>query len=274
MFDGSGKAFLLMRGWISPVLLLFGLACGGASSDAPIHPTGTVRILYLHHSTGANVWAGGVAAYFTSYNASRGTEYQITERAYPDTPYEWANYPYDYWNLWVNPSGPANDSNPNIHSLSKLCNDYDVIVFKHCFPTSGIEADTGLPSVSSTDKRAENYKLQYAALKTAMLAHPTKKFIVWTGAALLESESDADQGVRARAFFQWVKNTWDVDGDNIFVWDFFELETEGTNFLKTAYSAGDSHPNPTFCTTVAPLIGKRIVDVIEGRGDTGSLTGK
>ena len=131
-----------------------------AQSTVTLAPAGTVRIVYLHHSTGGNVWGGGVPGYFTAYNTTHGTHYQITERAYPDAPYPWANYPYDYWNLWVNPSGPADDGNPNIHSLEKLCSDYDVIVFKHCFPVSDLEADTGSASVSSSVKRAENYKLQ------------------------------------------------------------------------------------------------------------------
>jgi hypothetical protein len=245
-----------------------------AQSTVTLAPAGTVRIAYLHHSTGGNVWGGGVPDYFAAYNTTHGTHYQITERAYPDSPYPWANYPYDYWNLWVNPSGPAEDGNPNIHSLAKLCSDYDVIVFKHCFPVSDLAADTGSASVSSSAKRAENYKLQYAALKARLNAFPAKKFIVWTGAALTLGQSNAASGQRARDFFAWVKNTWDVDGDNVFVWDFFELETEGGNFLMDVHSSsGDSHPNAAFCSTVAPYIGRRIVDVIEGRGDSGSLTG-
>ena len=108
-----------------------------------------------------------------------------------------------------------------------------------------------------------------------MNAFPTKKFILWTGAARTLAESNTASGQRARDFFHWVKTTWDITGDNIFVWDFFELETEGTNFLKVGYSSagGDSHPKASFCTTVAPYLGTRIVDVIEGRGDSGSLTG-
>jgi hypothetical protein len=66
-------------------------------------PSGTVHIAYLHHSTGGNIWDGGVPAFFTSYNAAHGTHYQITAITYPDTGggYPWENYPYDYWHLWV-----------------------------------------------------------------------------------------------------------------------------------------------------------------------------
>lgn len=38
-------------------------------------------------------------------------------------------------------------------------------------------------------------------------------------------------------------------------------------------AADDSHPNSTFAARVAPYIGRRIVDVIEGAGDSGSIAG-
>ncbi len=262
---------LLLGVWVS-----FFLACGGGGATSPqSKPAGAQRIAYLHHSTGGNIWDGGVPNFFTTYNAVHATQYQITSITYPDTGggYEWANYPYDYWNLWVNHTGTQQELGEL--NLDQLAAQYDIIVFKHCFPVSGIDADTGTASVSSSAKRTENYKLQYNALKTRMNAFPGKKFIVWTGAALTLAQSDSARGQRARDFFTWVKNTWNVPGDNIFVWDFFELETEGTNFLKTSYasSGGDSHPNSSFSTTVAPYLGTRIVDVIEGRGDSGSVTG-
>ena len=55
--------------------------------------------------------------------------------------------------------------------------------------------------------------------------------------------------------------------------DFDTLETEGGLYLLPEYSAGDSHPNDTFAQQVAPLFGQRLVNVIEGRGDSTSLTG-
>ena len=245
-------------------------------------PTGVVRIAYLHHSTGGNIWGGGVPEFFTAYNASHGTQYQITSITYPASPaagynssngYPWDNYPYDYWNLWVNHTGSSQDRGEL--NLDQIAENYDVIVFKHCFPVSGIGADDGNPSVSSSIKTTANYKLQYAALKTRMKAFSTKKFILWTGAALNEGSTNAGNAQRARDFFNWVKNSWDESGDNIFIWDFYELETEGSLYMNDAYDSGttDSHPNASFSTTVAPYIAQRIVDVIEGRGDTGSITG-
>jgi hypothetical protein len=231
------------------------------------------NIVFLHHSTGGVVWGGGVDTALQALNTANSTTYAITELAYPDAPYPWQNYPYDYWHLWVDGQADA-EGVPNFQSFA---DGYDVIVFKHCFPVSGIEADSGSPEITSETKSIENYELQYNALKDFLHGYPTKRFIVWTGAALVASASDADMGQRSRDFFTWVKTTWDEPGDNIFVWDFFELETEGGNFLLDEYasdpSGGDSHPTQAFAETVAPYFAQRVVDVIEGRGDTGSITG-
>jgi hypothetical protein len=219
------------------------------------------------------IWNGGVANWISSYNSGHSTNYQISELAFPSgNTYPWNNYPYDYWNIWINNHGGAQEP-----SLETLTADYDVIIWKHCFPVSDIEADTGHPDVTSGTQTLENYKAQYEVLKTKMHSFPNTRFIVWTATALLQSATTAEKGARAQAFADWVKNTWDEPGDNIFVWDFRQLETEGLNggrYLLTKYSAGDSHPNSTLANMIAPWFSQRIVDVIEGRGDTsGNLTG-
>ncbi|MCE5273146.1 hypothetical protein LLH00_17855 [bacterium] len=234
-----------------------------------------VKIIFLHHSTGHNVWAGGVADWFAKYDQDNGKDYQITEREFPSgKPYEWKNYPFDYWNIWVEHAG----SKPYMEepTLELLTPQYNVIVFKHCFPVSGIKPDGEKADVTSEEKTLANYKAQYAALKDKLHQFKDTKFVVWTGAALVEKDSNPEQGKRSREFFDWVKKDWDEPGDNIFVWDFFELETEGGLFLKGDYAEApdNSHPNEAFCKGAAPLFAKRVVDVIEGRGDSGSLTGK
>ncbi len=233
------------------------------------------RILFLHHSTGGNIYGGGVESWIDNYNATNNTDHTIQERYFPkSSPYGWNNYPYDYWNIWVNHAGmSAYMEEP---TLEMLAPDFDLIVWKHCFPVSGIGADTGVPDITSSAKRLENYYLQYAALKAKMHAFPDTQFLVWTGAALTEASTSAEQAQRARTFFEWVKNTWDEPGDNIFIWDFHELETEGGLYLKdeNAASTTDSHPNSTFSQFAAPLFSQRMIDVVEGRGDSGSLTGE
>ena len=37
---------------------------------------GDVKIIFLHHSTGNNVWQGGVPQWFEQYNTDHGTSYK------------------------------------------------------------------------------------------------------------------------------------------------------------------------------------------------------
>jgi hypothetical protein len=251
-----------------------------------------VRIVFLHHSTGQAVWVGStshvsskilgksdVRSWIAGYNNTHGTSHQIDEMNFPTTSqgYPWANYPYDYYNIWVKHAGDSPYMGEP--TLEMLTEQYDVIVWKHCFPVAAILPDTGTPDLDSDEKRLENYKLQYAALKEKMHSFPDTKFIVWTGAAPTIGQLRTvgpTKAMRTRQFFDWVKTEWDEPGDNIFLWDFYELETEGGIFMKTSYASGfrDPHPRPDFAGKVAPLFAQRIIDVVNGQGDATSLTGR
>ncbi len=284
----------MVRTLTRAALLLLCLAlvrCGGGDGNKDAEPAATptpasglgadARIVLLHHSTGQNVWDGGVADWIAAYNGAHGKSYQIGERAYPDTPWPWDNYPSDYYRIWVQHDG---GNTAGTAWLETLAPQYDVILFKHCFPGGDIWPDSGSPDPASGDKTLENYQAAYNALRDKLQSFPNTRFIVWTLAMRTEADMQASYGgdsagmaERARQFASWVKTAWDVRGDNIFVWDFHALETEGGLYLRPDYAVdpgGDSHPNGGFCAAVAPLLGQRIVDVIEGRGDTGSLTGR
>lgn len=226
------------------------------------------KIIFLHHSTGEVIWSGGVPEWFDEYNAENDTDYQIAAQDFPkDSPYGWENYPYDYWNIWVNHAG--NKPYKQEPTLEILADEYDVVAFKHCFPVSDIEESYGEADVTSSEKTEENYKLQYNALKEKMHEFPDTDFIVWTGAAQVKGATDADYARRAQGFFNWVVNDWDEAGDNIYIWDFYALETEGGMYLLDKYASDpyDSHPSEKFGQKVAPLFGQKVVDVVEGRGN-------
>lgn len=260
------------------VLVVGAAGCGGAEDGPAEGGSGAggdrVGIIFLHHSTGGVIWDGGVEAWFDDYNAEHGTGYRISERAFPGDGYPWDNYPYDYWNIWVQHAGERRYKRQD--TLEILTGEYEVIVWKHCFPVSYVEPDLGSPDVASDYKSIENYRVQYQALKEKMHQFPETQFIVWTGAALTAGSSDGESARRAGAFFDWVRQEWDEPGDNIYLWDFWQLETEGGFYLRDEYAAApdDSHPNEAFAARVAPFFARRIVDVIEGRGDTGSLAGE
>lgn len=251
-----------------PVLWLLAVGPAAPATAAPPMPA-NASVIFLHHSTGGVIWSGGVPKWIDDYNTAHGTSYSIIEVAYPNSPYPWENYPYDYWNIWVAHAGASPYNGQS--TLEMLTPVYDVIVFKHCFPVSSIGPDTGNPDITSPEKTIENYTLQYAALKTKLRSFPDNRFIVWTGAALLEVNTTPEEAARAKQFFDWVRDEWDEPGDNIYVWDFFALETDGGMYLAPEHgSGGDPHPNSTFAAEVAPLFAQRVVDVIQGVADTAS----
>lgn len=233
------------------------------------------KILFLHHSTGRVVWNGGVPSLIEQHNRANGTHHTIEESDFPKRePYGWKNYPYDYWNIWVNHAGTTPwQEEPTLEMLAPR---YDLVIFKHCFPVSNIEPDTGSPEVASSRKSLENYRLQYAALREKLRRFPGTKFLAWTPAVQTEAEMTPDQARRTREFRDWMVGEWDAPGDNVFVWDFYELETEGGSCLKAEYAAApdDSHPTEEFAARVAPFIVNRIFDVLAGRADASDVTGR
>lgn len=238
------------------------------------------KIIFLHHSTGDVIFRGGkrtyrilekyfiqkffVSKWFRDYNRSNGTNYKIDEQFFPKKEiYGWNNYPYDYYNIWIKHEG--DQSYMNEPTLEILTKQYNLIIFKHCYPVCNIMEDINQPDVNSSEKRIENYKLQYLALKQKLHEFPNTKFLIWTGAAQVEPQTIKEQALRAKAFFDWVLNEWDNPDDNVYIWDFYKLETEGTLYLKSEFALDteNSHPNQTFAKRISPLFCKRIVEVIE-----------
>jgi hypothetical protein len=248
-----------------------------------------VHILFLHHSVGQSIWEGkqNLAGKFlkgfkhfaleedlTNLNQKNSCHYAISEQTFPkENPYGWTNFPYDYYNIWVKHAG--NQPYMEEPTLEMLSKHYQVIIWKHCFPVSDVQQDISPPNVDSPVKRIENYKLQYFALRGKMHEFPYVKFIVWTGAAQTISETNEISAKRAQDFFNWVKKDWDIPGDNIYLWDFRELETGGGLYLlsKNARNENDSHPNELFSEQAARLLAQRITDVIENNGTKTMLTG-
>lgn len=140
-----------------------------------------------------------------------------------------------------------------------------MIIFKHCYPVSRISEDTGKPELDSSEKRLENYKIQYNALKEKMHQFPNNQFIVWTPAVCTKNKMTEDEAKRTNSFYKWIMQDWKEEGDNIHIWDFYNYETEGTLYLldKNASSPDDPHPGKEFAARIAPIFCKFVIDVIE-----------
>lgn len=235
------------------------------------------KIIFLHHSTGRSIWIGKTNKYiykltqkgdmqkfFAEYNKKNRTDYVITEQSFPKkSPYGWENYPYDYYNIWVKNAGQ--DPYLEEPTLEILTAQYEVIIFKHCFPVSRISEDTGTPNIDSDEKSIENYKLQYNALKRKMHQFPNNKFIIWTPSVCIKNKMSEDEAKRTFQFYRWMTDEWDEKEDNIFIWDFYKYETENGLYLldKYAFGPNNSHPGAKFSARVAPLFCNYIIDIIE-----------
>jgi hypothetical protein len=243
-----------------------------------------MKIIFLHHSTGEVIWKGNKGSnapkvnlplLFKKYNREHDKNYTIKETIFPkEEPYGWHNYPYDYYNIWVKNAGEKPFmKEPTLEMLTK---DYQVIIFKHCFPVCNIGADQDSADINSDVHTVSNYKLQYSALRDKLHSFPDTKFILFTGAALIKHFVSEEEAIRAKEFFTWVKDEWDLPGDNIYLWDLYTLQTEGDLYFKDEYavSTTNSHPNADFAGKADYLLFNRIKDIIENNGNGTLLTGE
>ncbi|MCW3804125.1 hypothetical protein [Plebeiibacterium marinum] len=259
------------------------------------------KIVLLHHSTGRIIYEGGkdqtfiykaarkvnsklanfikgkpmVLKQFENYNTKNEYKYQIEEKTFPKlSPYGWQNYPYDYYNIWVKNGNNENYmEEPTLRTLTK---EYKTIIIKHCFPVCNIKENLDSADINSKTRTLDNYKLQYDALKKLFHKYPNNNFIVFTGAAQVKSQITKEEAIRAKQFFDWVVNSWDIKEDNIYIWDLYSLQTEDSIYFKEdfARSETDSHPNKKFAEKASKLLFQRILDILKTGGKSTLVTGE
>lgn len=288
-----------MKFKLAPLALLF-IIVASTQSCQQKEKNSDMNIIFLHHSTGGVIWQGtkiplinraaakvspklvnlvgkkaGLPLLFDKYSKENSKNYLIKEMAFPKlSPYGWNNYPYDYYNIWIKNAG--NEPYMEEPTLEMLAKEYQVIIFKHCFPVSNIRPDKDSADINSNYRSLSNYKLQYNALRDKLHEFPDTKFLIFTGAVQVKGSITEDEARRAKEFFTWVINEWDLPGDNIYLWDLYNLETEGGLYFKDEYAASiiDSHPNSEFAGKVMKLLFNRIIDVIENNGIRTKVTGE
>jgi len=209
------------------------------------------RIIFLHHSVGGNLIQQG-----------------DVRQSLTDLGYEFYDHGYNGDGLTLadgTPAGrdfavPDDNTNPDgfaaifaqslddppDNTFSHLM-EYDVIVFKSCYPVSNIQSD---------DQLAE-YKSYYLSIRARMDQYPDKIFIVVTPPPEIPADSDAQAAARARDFADWLASGEYLDGHpNVFTFNFFDLMADpATNMLRADYQADefDAHPNELANQTVGPL---------------------
>jgi len=250
----------------SAVLLVLILTVLSVAISIPSSASNYQTILFLHHSTGANLISqGNVRGLFDSYNSSHGTNFQFWDQGYngdgrTDPQGNW--YPaYDVPDDNTDPDGlavlfaqPVNLANPQ-NALSHFLAEYKVFIFKSCFPAANIADDTQL----------QQYKNYYLGMRNVMDQYPDHIFIPMGFPPLEPGSTTPENAARARSFANWLKSTEYTGGHpNIYVFDFFGQLADSNNYLRAEYRPGDgdSHPNMLANQTVAPVFVNFIINSI------------
>lgn len=218
---------------------------------APTPATDFSRIIFLHHSVGANlIEQGDLRQRLTDLG------YEFYDHGYNDdglvladgTP---ANRDFDVPDDNTDPDGLAGIfaqplDHPPDNTFSHLM-EYDVIAFKSCFPVSNIQSDDQL----------DGYKDYYLSIRSRMDQYPNKIFIVLTPPPEISADTDAQAAARARAFANWLASDEYLSGHpNVFTFNLFDrLADPSTNMLRDDYQGdeGDAHPNELANQTIGPL---------------------
>lgn len=234
----------------------------------------TNDLMFLHHSSGQAWFDSGCR---TALDAKSYVD-EVNEITYgtdvvPDTgrPDSLGTIPGDHtdmlhWILWFNDylehvktSGCSNGSNK-------------IVMFKSCFPLSNVYSDGTEPGDPfSGDQTLVNYKAvyrhpsgpgstyshggyTYRPLEDIFAANPGILFIAVTAPSNVPPATCVDWADRARAFNDWLKNTW-LPGynaahptlHNVAVFDWFDVIAYSGSYTGTeTYSPANGNPNGTY----------------------------
>jgi hypothetical protein len=226
-------------------------APGGGAVVPPPAGGESHSVMFLHHSTGANlIQQGGVRERLTDLG------YEFYDHGYNGDGLvladgTWTGTNFDVPDDNTDPDGLANIfaqplDDPPDNTFSHLM-EYDVIAFKSCFPTSNIQSDEQLA----------DYKSYYLSIRDRMDEYPNKIFIVITPPPEIPNDTDSAAAARARAWASWLASDEYLSGHpNVFTFNFFNLLADPSdNMLRTEYwtDEWDAHPNELANQTIGPL---------------------
>ncbi len=221
-------------------------------APAPISAQQTpVRIIFMHHSTGAGlIEGGGVRQSFTD----RG--YEFWDHGYNgdglvDAEGNWLGINWDVPGDNTDPDGwhtiflqPV--TSPPDNTFSHML-EYDVIIFKSCFPNADI----------TSEEQLEMYKSYYLDIRDVIDQHPDKLFIAFTNPPLTPNSTSPEAASRARRWAEYLTSPEYLDGHpNLVVFDFYSLLADEDGYLRAEYRPDDvydSHPNELANRTIGPL---------------------
>ena len=234
------------------IMLLIGLVGflpqTGTAQAKPLPPASTVKLIFIHHSTGEN-WLrddyGGLGLALSQNN------YFVS-----DTNYGWGpnnigdRTDIPNWTEWF-----ASGDTPTYmaalfteyaqhasytRTLADPGGENQVIMFKSCFPNSALEGSPSDPPDPDGWLTVGHAKWIYNQILPYFGAHPEKLFIVIAAPPL----RDGTYAANARAFNQWLYYDWLAENHytqtNVAVFDFYNVLT-GPNNHHRFYNGAEQH---------------------------------
>ena len=255
-----------------------------------------IRVFFLHHSTGGNLIKQGrcrelftqkapyIAFWDHGYDFDRFGSLQFLSRLEPQQFYGLRNgegqcldYSFHIPNHNTDPDGLAelfeqSVNNPPDNALSHIL-EFDVIIFKSCFPVTAI----------SSEQQLESYMNYYMSIRNTIDKFPDKLFIPMTPPPLRKEATNPEKASRARRFSNWIMSkSYHEIHPNLIPFDFFDILASPSNgntpnVLRSKFCGlipFDSHPNVLANQTVAPIWVDFIVNATNKFFDTPSKMGK
>ncbi len=244
-------------------------------ADNPNPPTATIKLIFIHHSTGGN-WLASSATNDPGGDlgaALRDNNYFVSATNYgwgPDAIGDRTDIPN--WPEWF--TGPDHatilaalytESNQNICNPSSPLDDCfgdwprlptdpggenKIIMFKSCFPNSdlyGNPTDDPLPAPNDYEYTVANAKAVYNDILTYFAARQDKLFIVITAPPLQEGDTTPDRAANARAFNNWLVNDWLASNNythtNVAVFDYYNVLTSNGSPTRIDDTSVITEPN-------------------------------
>lgn len=254
-------ALLLILGGI------FTITAQAQSPDTSPPKIGTVKLIFIHHSTGEN--------WLTDDYGNLGRELYYNNYYVSDTNYGWGpdsigdRTDIINWREWFRSSETPrymealfSEIGQNSHyerGFGDPGGENQIVMFKSCFPNSALSGSPDDPPDPNEDFTVGHAKYVYNDLLNYFSTRPDKLFIVITAPPL----QDATYADNARGFNNWLVYDWLDENNyalnNVAVFDFYNVLTHpdnhhrvnsgqiehSSNGSNTLYydSHGDDHPN-------------------------------
>jgi hypothetical protein len=244
-------------------------ASSSASADDSSAPTSTVKLIFIHHSTGEN-WLGDLQ--LTDEPGELGRVLAENNYFVSDTNYGWQGGGTDigdrtdighWWDWFLGDDRDAitadlyRESGRSWEFYTRLATDpggeNEVVMFKSCFPNSYLGGSPTDPATTdpnplrgqdsgSDQHTVANAKGIYNDLLGYFATRQDKLFVAVTAPPQVATDSDASHAANARAFNDWLVNDWLTDyGDqNVAVFDFYNVLTSNGGSRQTSDAGQES----------------------------------